>query len=234
MIIIQQIINFIDQGGVISWVLTGMYFLVMTVTVERTIFFARRMCDYSKVENLLRSSTVITAPELLKNAYFVKKKNSQIVSMLSQYINHRNLSEKAFNEAIDRKGFKLVAEMERHLWILSQVGHLGPLLGLLGTVVGLIEAFRIMSQMGASSDVASFASGIWVAMITTALGLIVAIPAFFIFRIFEKIVEKRSTQMSYVISILNQLYACEVCPTSLGAYNKNTESSSEEDIYETF
>ncbi len=231
----SQIYNFINQGGSIAWVITALYFLVMTVTVERSIFFIRTSCSYSSVERMLLLAKCESAADALANERKITiKKNSQFVAILLHYLSIRNLSEKAFNESLERKAFVLIADMERHIWILSQVGHIAPLLGLLGTVIGLIEAFRIMATLGASADVASFASGIWVAMITTALGLIVAIPSIFLFKIFEKIVEKRSTRMSYVVSMLNEIFSRN--PSSnLQSFNKtNTVTSDEDELHETF
>ncbi len=231
----SQIIDFINQGGSIAWVITALYFLVMTVTVERAIFFSRTSCSYSSVERMLLLAKCESDADALANEKKITiKKNSQFVAILLHYLSIRNLSEKAFNESLERKAFVLIADMERHIWILSQVGHIAPLLGLLGTVIGLIEAFRIMATLGASADVASFASGIWVAMITTALGLIVAIPSIFLFKIFEKIVEKRSTRMSYVVSMLNEIFSRN--PSSnLQSFNKtNTVTSDEDELHETF
>lgn len=230
-----QIVDFIDQGGLISWILTVLYFFVMTLTLERIIFFLRTSCNFSYLDGLVKKANSI--PDLLllqKNTYLLKHQKSQNVSILLHYIDNRPLADKAFNESIERMAFGLIFDMEKRIWLISQIGHIAPLLGLLGTVVGLIESFKIMASMGASADVASFASGIWVAMITTALGLIVAIPSFFIFRIFEKVVEKRSVQMSYLVSLLNELCACDACPLVTTSSSKKNSLTEEADLNETF
>ncbi|MFI3257622.1 MAG: MotA/TolQ/ExbB proton channel family protein [Spirochaetales bacterium] len=231
--ILLQIIDFIQQGGIISYIIVALYFFVMSITVERSIYFIRSTSNFSRIEKMLASvENEAEAQRLAQTKQIAGRKKSQVVILLNHYLDTKKLHEKAFHESLERKAFMLIADMERHIWLLSQIGHISPLLGLLGTVVGLIEAFRMMSTIGASVDVASFAGGIWVAMITTALGLIVAIPSFLIFRIFEKIVEKRSTQMSYVVSVLNERFSDNCCAEENIAFNE--QRITREDIHETF
>lgn len=70
-----------------------------------------------------------------------------------------------------------VRNLSRHLQTLATVANIAPLLGLLGTVVGMIKAFMVIQQMGGKVNAAVLAGGIWEAMLTTALGLAVALPA---------------------------------------------------------
>ena len=69
-----------------------------------------------------------------------------------------------------------VREMERYLSTLAAIGNLAPLLGLLGTVLGMIKAFMVIQEMGGKVNAVVLAGGIWEAMLTTAFGLIVAVP----------------------------------------------------------
>ena len=81
------------------------------------------------------------------------------------------LSDRADAEAEDR-----FARLERGLVTLDMVAQLAPLLGLFGTVLGMIEAFRKLESAGSSVDPSLLAGGIWVALFTTAAGLAVAMP----------------------------------------------------------
>ena len=67
-------------------------------------------------------------------------------------------------------------ELERYLPTLAAIGNITPLLGLLGTVMGMIKAFMVIQEMGGKVNAVVLAGGIWEAMITTAAGLIVALP----------------------------------------------------------
>ncbi|MGY9048425.1 hypothetical protein P775_23835 [Puniceibacterium antarcticum] len=68
------------------------------------------------------------------------------------------------------------ARLERGFRLLDSVAQLAPLLGLFGTVLGMIEAFQSLQQAGSSVDPSLLAGGIWVALLTTAVGLVVAMP----------------------------------------------------------
>jgi biopolymer transport protein ExbB len=67
-------------------------------------------------------------------------------------------------------------ELSRYLQALATIGNITPLLGLLGTVLGMIKAFMVIQEMGGKVNAAVLAGGIWEAMLTTALGLAVALP----------------------------------------------------------
>ncbi len=204
---LNEIFNLIKQGGTISYVLTVLYITVMVISVERSIYFITRGYRFKYVKGLLQKAIENKNIYLFQNdPKIIKHKKVHTIHIVNYYIEHKDLDKNAFEEAIERESFILLNHSERYIWILSQVGSIAPLLGLLGTVIGLIEAFQIMATLGAEADVSSFAGGIWVAMITTANGLIVAIPSFLIFRIFERIIEKRSSQITIIISMLEQYF----------------------------
>lgn len=81
---------------------------------------------------------------------------------------------------------------------LEVIGLVAPLLGLLGTIFGMIDAFQALQQSGAQADPASLAGGIWEALWTTALGLIVAIPAIVTFNLSESRIERFRQQTTVI------------------------------------
>ena len=93
-------------------------------------------------------------------------------------LGHDRTITKADTEAdINRIGSARIRDMESWLRGLSAIAHLSPLLGLLGTVMGMIEAFMQIERVGSQVDPAVLSGGIWEALLTTAFGLAVAIPA---------------------------------------------------------
>jgi biopolymer transport protein ExbB len=94
----------------------------------------------------------------------------------------------------------LLAEMSRHLRIIEAVVQAAPMLGLLGTVLGMMEAFNRLSQSGGAADPAILASGIWTALSTTALGLTVAIPFYFLSTWLESRVENERMAMEAALA----------------------------------
>ena len=101
---------------------------------------------------------------------------------------------KIMKDCMEEAGRKVAHDLERYLNTLGTIAAVGPLLGLLGTVFGMIEIFSSLMKHGAG-DPASLAGGISVALITTAAGLTVAIPSLIFHRYFERLVD------DYVVSM---------------------------------
>ena len=94
-------------------------------------------------------------------------------------------------KAIDDYSVHIVAAMERHLPVLATVSSVAPMLGFLGTVQGMIIAFRdIVAKMGETNIVEAAAGGIQTALLTTCFGLIVGIPAFIAYNYFTSVINR--------------------------------------------
>lgn len=91
----------------------------------------------------------------------------------------------ALSDRVDAESEARFAELERGLNVLDMVAQLAPLLGLFGTVLGMIEAFQTLQGAGNAVDPALLAGGIWVALLTTAAGLAVAMPTSLVLTWFE-------------------------------------------------
>lgn len=87
------------------------------------------------------------------------------------------VNRKALDDDLEWRGNAEIAVMGRHIRTLELIAMISPLLGLLGTVLGMIRAFRELALAEGAANAAILASGIWQALLTTAAGLVVAIPA---------------------------------------------------------
>lgn len=92
--------------------------------------------------------------------------------------------------------------MEFGLRTLGILGNTAPLLGLLGTITGMIKAFMVIEQAGGKVDAQALAGGIWEAMITTGVGLAVAIPLLILLHFLEGGVERRAQRLNQCLSLL--------------------------------
>jgi biopolymer transport protein ExbB/biopolymer transport protein TolQ len=99
--------------------------------------------------------------------------------------------------AVERQMMIVLAEFKRGSGILATVGSTAPFVGLLGTTMGIVNAFQAMSAGGASGGLAGIGAGIAEALITTAFGLLVAIPAVWAYNYFQTKVENLSVEMTY-------------------------------------
>lgn len=98
-------------------------------------------------------------------------------------------------EEAARVARKLLAEARIGLRSLELIATVAPLLGLLGTVLGMIEAFQTLQEAGSRADPAALAGGIWEALLTTAAGMAVAIPASMALSWFDGVVDRVQTDM---------------------------------------
>ena len=83
----------------------------------------------------------------------------------------------ALDDDLEWRGNAEVAQMSRHIRLLELIAMISPLLGLLGTVLGMIQSFQELALAEGAANASVLAGGIWQALLTTAAGLIVAIPA---------------------------------------------------------
>lgn len=120
--------------------------------------------------------------------------SSPLGRVLAAGLAHRDHGREIMKEAIEDTGRHVVHELERFLGTLGTIAAVSPLLGLLGTVTGMIQAFEAISAEGVG-DPQILAGGIGTALITTAAGLIVAIPALFTYRYLRGVVDLLVVEM---------------------------------------
>ena len=110
--------------------------------------------------------------------------HSPLGRVLASGLSNMELSRDLMKESIEETGRHVVLELERFLNTLGTIASITPLLGLLGTVVGMIKVFAVITEQGVG-DPAVLSGGISQALTTTAAGLMVAIPALFFYRYFR-------------------------------------------------
>ena len=99
--------------------------------------------------------------------------------------------------AVERQMLIVLSEFKRGTGVLATVGSTAPFVGLLGTTMGIVNAFTGMAQAGASGGLAGISAGIAEALITTAFGLLVAIPAVWAYNYFTTKIENLTVEMTY-------------------------------------
>ena len=110
------------------------------------------------------------------------------------------------NAELEWRGSDEVSQMQRHIRLLELIAMISPLLGLLGTVLGMIQSFQELALADGAANASLLAAGIWQALLTTAAGLVVAIPAAIAATLLSERVE-RATQR--IEAAVGQLFAIE-------------------------
>ena len=134
-----------------------------------------------EVQKLLNQGTI------KKDVIAKIKEHSLLGEIFASALNNSNSSAAHIKEAIEESGRSVNYKLEKYLSILGTISALAPLLGLLGTVIGMVDLFSSFTSSG--HDVAIFARGISVALYNTATGIIVAVPAMIFYRYFRSRVE---------------------------------------------
>ncbi|MDX8395962.1 MAG: MotA/TolQ/ExbB proton channel family protein [Mariprofundaceae bacterium] len=178
--------EFIVQGGVVMYVLLGASVLALTIVFERSWSLRRSVvlptAEIKKIETSIRSGQVDDAINLCS------KNNTAMSRILWVALKNRGLKRSVIKEILEEVGRQEVAHLERYVGVLALIAAVSPLLGLLGTVIGMIEVFQVIAVEGVGkADI--LAGGISKALNTTAAGLSVAIPALVAYRIFESRVD---------------------------------------------
>jgi biopolymer transport protein ExbB len=110
---------------------------------------------------------------------------------------NRTLKREEIEAMMEREGDEQIQSLEQYLGALIIIIGVEPMLGFLGTIVGLIKAFMAWEQLGSNITVSALASGIYQAMITTAGGLIVAIPYYVIYHLIIGKIKGHAQEMTY-------------------------------------
>jgi biopolymer transport protein ExbB len=196
-------VQFMHTGGPINWIIAGLYILVLAVFSERIIYFFRTRYKKDRVLKALESgASLFSDPG--QPLFSGTAKRSQILRIAASFLKHREDPGPVLSEVLDREAAVIRGEMERGLGILSFIGTTAPLLGLLGTITGLMNAFGQIEKRGSSVDISFLSGGIWEAMITTATGLVTAICALSCCKWFEHLSASRLQDMSFAVSILSE------------------------------
>ena len=195
----------IAQAVVVLLIIMSIYSL--TVAFERFVYYRKarnQSVAYAKiVTQYLKQDKLQEAIDASK-----KFKNSHVARVLSaglyefshdiksggSNIKGHDMIEAA-ERAIEREALVTTADMKKGLSGLATIGTTAPFIGLFGTVIGIINAFRGMAMTG-SGGIAAVSAGIAEALVTTALGLFVAIPAVWMFNIFMNNIERFQVEMS--------------------------------------
>ncbi len=185
------------EGGVFMFILLILLILALGVIIERYRSLKLLEADPTKLQNevvdLLSKDKLEDALKLCEDA------RGPVPAVLSaglrKYLVLRRLdydqaqTEEQVIKSMENSGVHIVAALERHLPILATIASVAPMLGFLGTVQGMIVAFGdIEANVGQQNIVQAAAAGIRVALLTTAFGLIVGIPAYIAFNYFTGII----------------------------------------------
>jgi len=197
-------INLFERGGPVMWPLLIGSILGLAIILERLFFFARRRLPTrgfeQKLIELIRRGNRDAAHAL------AARSRHPVAHIAKTYLSNLSCSDELRQDILRREGSRCMEETENNLRGLSLIAHLSPLLGLLGTVTGLVSSFHVIEKLDGMAQPAQLAAGIWESLLTTVLGLVIAIPCLAAYHGFEQRADRIARHMQFMISELNEFF----------------------------
>ena len=200
----QESLNVLDlamKGGWIMIILAILSIIGVYIFFER--FMALRNAAQKNPSLLARLHDNIKEKDFKSAINYCNKVNTPISRILAKGVKDYRLDNASIRQALDNSAGLEIAALEKGLPVLSTISAVAPMLGFLGTVTGMVQAFWNMSQAGDNIEVSSLSGGIYEAMVTTVGGLIVGIVEIFAYNYLVSRVDKVQNSMEAdIISFL--------------------------------
>lgn len=192
------------KGGWVMYVIMALSIYVLGIVFFKIYqFIAGGVFNTSFIDRVM---TLIKRGELTDASAMLAREVGPIARIMRisvQGVMNREITMKSREAEISRVGASEIRYLESHLRGLEMAFSIGPLLGLLGTVIGMIAAFAKLAEAGSRVDPSQLAGGIWEALITTVGGLCVAVPAMAAYYLLDSFIERvRASMRDVTVQIL--------------------------------
>src|SRR5437773_2958216 len=168
--------EYLQKGGPLMWLILFCSVLVVAVFLERLTYFHRASI---RVGEFLRGlSNLIQRRNFAEALHECAGTPGPVARVIHAAIIRHEAPRAELREIVQEAGQLEVPKLERFLGVLATLAYLAPLIGLLGTVAGMIEAFGVIASNGGYATVTELSAGIYKSLLTTAAGLVVATPTF--------------------------------------------------------
>ncbi|MHB9313343.1 MotA/TolQ/ExbB proton channel family protein [Fusobacterium polymorphum] len=199
-------LHYLEVGGPILWVLVIISIGAFAVVLERIVFFAvneKNVGSNFKDEIL----SLVASKKLDEAVALCDTKKSCVASAVKKFLQKapKGIDVQDYEFILKEVTNQEISPYERRLNLLSSVISISPMLGLLGTVTGMIRAFTNISKYGAG-DAAIVADGIAEALLTTAAGLMIAIPVIVIYNYLNRRLEKMENEIDDVVTNIINIF----------------------------
>jgi biopolymer transport protein ExbB len=193
-----------EKGGALMYGLVLLSIYAVGVVIFKAVQFKKaNVFDRSFIDPVLKEIKQGDRAKATKTLAATKGPIARIMRVTFECVANRDMSQKSKEAEIMRVGSADIRYLESHLRGLEMTAAIAPLVGLLGTVIGMIGSFSKLSLSGTRVDPTLLAGGIWEALLCTAGGLAVAIPALAAHYILDGIIEKvRATMKDVSVQIL--------------------------------
>ncbi len=172
--LVETMTDLMTKGGIIMIPILFCSILALAIFVERLIFFAKMRRKGKDIET--RVIALLDQGHDKEAVTTARQSASPMGRVLAAAMEVLHLDRETLETVIIDATDEEIRDLSTHVQTLATIANVAPLLGLLGTVFGMIKAFMVIQEMGGKVNAAVLAGGIWEAMLTTAFGLAVALP----------------------------------------------------------
>src|SRR5881409_280396 len=203
--VFQTIGGFFTKGGIFMWPLLVCSIVSLTVIILRTLALREKNVLPLTIESEMERLAPGANPERLFR--MVQHDASSLARIVRVALAHLRWPRSENVEAVQTRARHEMVRLERGLVVLEVITGIAPLLGLIGTVSGLVHVFSHLGLSGGASDTRQIALGIAEALNATVFGLSIAVPTLIGFTYFSRKVEVMSVEMeTLVVELINKLY----------------------------
>ncbi len=189
--ILERAAFLLDAGGPVLIILLILSVIAFAIILIKYWQFRQlRLDEDSFIQHVLDYWRAGQVNASMVELYRTPHPAARVLEIAIRGIAERRVGEETIREEVMREGVEQVEEMRIHLRSLEVIASISPLLGLLGTVMGMIDAFQQMEAAGTQVSPAILSGGVWEALLTTAVGLAIAIPVVIALNWFESKVER--------------------------------------------
>jgi len=199
-------LDLLAKGGPVMFILLGFSIFAFAIIFIKLIqFFSAALSRTKKIEKILSKLNGTNSKKLLVEIQKIKNPMARILEVVILTKSDRRFDKESREAEISRIISIEIRNLENYLGGLEVVASISPLLGLFGTVLGMIKAFLNLEKAGSQVDPALLAGGIWEALLTTAFGLAIAIPALAAYHLFENKISNTRDKINDTVVRTNTL-----------------------------
>ena len=203
-------LEYMNQGGSIMWIIGALSLIAAAIAVERVIFFHKASVNPEKLETAFGKAM---SEGDLKEAWRVAESSDSSMNRLFKVtLAHWDISTEDMKLLTEQQVRREIYRWEKHIYVLEMIGKIAPLLGLLGTVLGMVEMFQSL-HVGGQINAATVTGGIWKALFTTVAGLTVAIPTIFVYGLLNSRIDNEDETLRRGADFLPVSYTHLTLPT---------------------
>jgi len=215
----QNLAELFERGGPVMWPLLACSVLVVALIAERVMVYWSLQVAYGPLLADLESRVGDGSLDVLVDR--LHESPRPLHRVVVAYLRHRAAEKPFRDQVVLREASQQVARYDRRLNWLGILTHATPLLGLLGTVAGLVDAFHQIELKGGQVQPGDLASGIWSALLTTVCGLTIALPCMAAYHLLQSVAGTAALQMQWVTSQLDEWHAGAEVPQATTAPASN-------------